>query len=86
MEKMFGIYDDFFEVKRDLEIGVYLIESIILNGKNDTANKYLMRALPEMKKALSYMSDAEFELCTSPADGFKKRRKLRTPCFEVLTL
>ena len=42
MEKMFGIYDDFFEVKRDLEIGVDLIESIILNGKNDTANKYLM--------------------------------------------
>ena len=71
MEKMFGIYDEFFEVKRDLEIGVDLIENIILNGKNDNANKYLKQALPEMKKALSYMSDAEFELCTSPADGFE---------------
>ena len=62
MEKKFGIYDEFFEVKRDLEIGTYLIESIILNGKNDNVNKYLMRALPEMRNALSYMSDAEFEL------------------------
>lgn len=71
MEKMFGIYDEFFEVKRDLEIGVDLIENIILNGKNDNANKYLKQALPEMKKALSYMSDAEFELCTSPTEMFE---------------
>lgn len=71
MEKMFGIYDDFLEVKRDLEMGVDIIESIILNGKNDDVNKYLKRALPEMKKALSYMSDAEFELCTSPTEMFE---------------
>ena len=71
MEKMFGIYDEFFEVKRDLEIGVDLIENIILNGKNDNANKYLKQALPEMKKALSYMSDAEFELYTSPTEMFE---------------
>lgn len=71
MEKMFDIYDDLFEVKRDLEIGVELIENIILNGKNDTANRYLMRALPEMKRALSYMSDAEFELYTSPTKMFE---------------
>lgn len=71
MEKMFGIYDEFFEVKRDLEIGVDLIENIILNGKNDNANKYLKQALPEMKKALYYMSDAEFELCTSPTEMFE---------------
>lgn len=68
---MFGIYDEFFEVKRDLEIGVDLIENIILNGKNDNANKYLKQALPEMKKALYYMSDAEFELCTSPTEMFE---------------
>ena len=71
MEEIFGIYEDFFKVKSDLEIGVDIIEQIILNGKNDDANKYLKRALPEMRRALSYMSDAEFELYTSPKEMFE---------------
>lgn len=71
MEEIFGIYEDFFKVKNDLEIDVDIIEHIILNGKNDDANKYLKRALPEMRIALSYMSDAEFELYTSPKEMFE---------------
>ena len=68
MENQFGIYDDFLEIKTVLEADVYLLETIILNGKNEDVNKYLERAIPEMRKALSYMSDAEFELFTSPRE------------------
>ena len=50
---------------------MYLLETIILNGKNEDVNKYLERAIPEMRKALSYMSDAEFELFTSPSELFE---------------
>ena len=71
MENQFGIYDDFLEIKTELEAKVYLLETIILNGKNEDVNKYLERAIPEMRKALSYMSDAEFELFTSPSELFE---------------
>ena len=71
MENQFGIYDDFLEIKTVLEADVYLLETIILNGKNEDVNKYLERAIPEMRKALSYMSDAEFELFTSPRELFE---------------
>ena len=86
MENQFGIYDDFLEIKTVLEADVYLLETIILNGKNEDVNKYLERAIPEMRKALSYMSDAEFELFTSPREllnclRVKKHRKLRLNIF-----
>lgn len=71
MENQFGIYDDFLEIKTVLEADVYLLETIILNGKNEDVNKYLERAIPEMRKALSYMSDAEFELFTSSRELFE---------------
>lgn len=71
MENQFGIYDDFLEIKTELEADVYLLETIILNGKNEDVNKYLERAIPEMRKALSYMSDAEFELFASPRELFE---------------
>ena len=51
MENQFGIYDDFLEIKTVLEADVYLLETIILNGKNEDVNKYLERAIPEMRKA-----------------------------------
>ena len=50
---------------------MYLLETIILNGKNEDVNKYLERAVPEMRKSLSYMSDVEFELFTSPRELFE---------------
>ena len=71
MENQFGIYDDFLEIKTVLEADVYLLETIILNGKNEDVNKYLERAIPEMRKSLSYMSDVEFELFTSPRELFE---------------
>lgn len=71
MENQFGIYDDFLKIKTELEAEVYLLETIILNGKNEDVNKYLERAIPEMRKAISYMSDAEFELFTSPRELFE---------------
>lgn len=40
------------------------VRNSLLNGKNKKANRYIERAMPELRRALSYMSDAEFELYT----------------------
>ena len=71
MEENFGIYDEFIKTKRDLETGVMMMEMVLLNGKNEDVNRYLEKAMPELRKALSYMSDAEFELFTSPPEMFE---------------
>jgi hypothetical protein len=41
---------------------------MILNGKNEKANRYLRGAALEIRHALSDLSDALFELTTSPED------------------
>ena len=41
---------------------------MILNGKNEKANRYLRAAALEIRHALSDLSDALFELTTSPED------------------
>ena len=58
-------------VKRDLDTGMDMLELVLLNGKNEDVNKYIRRALPELRRALSYMSDAEFEMFTSPPEMFE---------------
>ena len=64
-------YEEFFELKSNVETGLLMIETILLNGKNEKANRYIEMAIPELRRALSYMSDAEFELHTWGPDGFE---------------
>lgn len=71
LEELYGIYEKFLEVKRDLDTGMDMLELVLLNGKNEDVNKYIRRALPELRRALSYMSDAEFEMFTSPPEMFE---------------
>ena len=52
----------------DLEFGESLLETMILNGKNEKANRYLREAALEIRHALSDLSDALFEITTSPED------------------
>ena len=60
------IYDDLTGVMSDLEVGVEILETMILNSGNPKANRYLEGAIQEMRSALSNLSDAEFEITTSP--------------------
>jgi hypothetical protein len=45
-----------------------MLETMILNGKNEKANRYLREAALEIRYALSDLSNALFELSTSPED------------------
>lgn len=42
---------------RDLEFGESLLETMVLNGKNEKANRYLRGAVLEIRHALSDLSD-----------------------------
>ena len=44
------------------------LHTLILNGKNEKANRYLREAALEIRHALSDLSDALFEITTSPED------------------
>ena len=63
---MNDIYDDFYQVIGDLEFGEAVLETVLVNGKNEIANLYLKSALQEIRHALSDLSDAEFEISTTP--------------------
>ena len=62
---MSDIYEDLGHLMGDLEFGESLLETMILNGKNEKANRYLREAAIEIRHALS---DALFEITTSPED------------------
>ena len=62
---MNDIYKEIYQVKGDLEFGVAVLETVLLNGKNEIANRYLKSALLEIRHALSDLSDAEFEISTT---------------------
>lgn len=68
MEDRLAEYEEFYELKNNVETGLLMIENVLLNGKNEKANRYIEIAIPELRKALSYMSDAEFELYTWSPD------------------
>ena len=65
---MSEIYEELGNLMADLEFGEFLIETMILNGKNQRANQYLREAALELRHALSDLSDALFEITTSPED------------------
>lgn len=65
---MSEIYEELGNLMADLEFGEFLIETMILNGKNQRANQYLRAAALELRHALSDLSDALFEITTSPEE------------------
>ena len=65
---MANIYEDLRHLMGDLEFGESVLETMILNGKNEKANRYLREAALEIRHALSDLSDALFEITTSPED------------------
>ena len=65
---MANIYEDLGHLRGDLEFGESVLETMILNGKNEKANRYLREAALEIRHALSDLSDALFEITTSPED------------------
>ena len=62
------IYEGLGQLMGDLEFGQSMLETMILNGKNEKANRYLREAALEIRYALSDLSNALFELPTSPED------------------
>ena len=65
---MSDIYEELGQLMGDLEFGQSLTATMILNGKNEKANRYLREAALEIRHALSDLSDALFEITTSPED------------------
>ena len=65
---MSEIYEELGDLMADLEFGKSMIETMILNGKNQRANQYLREAALELRHALSDLSDALLEITTSPED------------------
>ena len=64
--RMADLYCDLAEIAGTLEAYVPELETIILNGGNEKANYYLRGAIEGIQGALSAISDAEFEIDTSP--------------------
>ena len=62
---MANIYEDLGHLMGDLEFGESVLETMILNGKNEKANRYLREAALEIRHALSDLSDALFEITTT---------------------
>lgn len=65
---MIDQYEDIGEIMRDLEFAEGILETMLLNGKNEKANRYLRGAALEIRHALSDLSDALFEITTSPLE------------------
>lgn len=65
---MKNIYNDLGTIMGDLEFAESVIDTMLLNGKNKKVNRYLQEAHIEIRHALSDLSDALFEITTSPMD------------------
>ena len=65
---MNDLYEDMGEVMGGLEAYKAELETMILNGKNEKANRYLRGAICGIQHALSEMSDALLEITAEPLD------------------
>ncbi len=65
---MSDFYDELGKIMGDLDADAAILEAIVLNGKNEKANRYLREAAEEIKHALSDLSDAVFEITPSLPD------------------
>ena len=61
-------YENIGEIMGTLEGMEFEIELMILNGKCESGNRYLREASVEIRRALSDLSDALFEISTSPSE------------------
>lgn len=64
-DNIYRCYEDLGGMMGELEFDVSLLETMILNGKNEKANRYLKAAAEALRHALSDLSDAEFDIFTS---------------------
>lgn len=64
-DNIYRCYDDLGTMMGELEFDLSLLEMMVLNGKNQKANRYLKEAATEIRHALSDLSDAEFDITTS---------------------
>ncbi|MGN0363294.1 MAG: hypothetical protein ACI4ET_10685 [Bilifractor sp.] len=65
---MNSMYDDLGGIMGTLEAYEAEIDTMILNGSIETANIHLRNSLTYLRQCLSELSDAEFEVTTSPFD------------------
>ena len=65
---MINSYDDLGTITGDIDFAESVIETMLLNGKNTKANRYLQKAQIEIRHALSDLSDALFEITTTTSD------------------
>ena len=65
---MIDLYEDLGSIMGDLEVAEEMIQTMILNGRCESGNRYLQEAAIEIRHALSDLSDALFQISTSPSD------------------
>ena len=63
---MDDIYRDISQIMGELEADVAIMETVMINGKNEYANRKLNDAIQEIRHALSDLSDAMFDVTTEP--------------------
>ena len=57
---MSDIYEDLGHLMGDLEFGESLLETMILNGKNEKANRYLRAQLPKISMMITILGERGF--------------------------
>ena len=62
------VYEGLGEIMGDLEFAELRLREMVQNGHNDKAVRYLGEAALEIRHALSDLSDALFEITTSPME------------------
>ena len=62
------MYEELGSMMGTLEAYVDILETIILNSKNEKANIYLRESMATIDRAVASMSDALFENTVSPAE------------------
>ena len=60
--------EDLGVIAGELEADAAILETIILNSENEKANFYLRESITAINCALSSVSDALFEITTSPME------------------
>ena len=60
--------EDLGVIAGELEADAAILETIILNSENEKANFYLRESITAINRALSSVSDALFEITTSPME------------------
>lgn len=62
------VYDELYGMPDGIQTDIEFLELMLLNGHNEKANRYIREAIPYLKRAAAILSDAEFEITTSPRE------------------